>query len=121
MKSILKIIVAALAISAVSFAMAANPAKDSGGKKGWQNFCSEFKKTCNGFHNKGSAEYTEGNVGTDKHNCKCLINTFYKDALHDFDKNVCERHGLKHSAVISGLSAQMKMQGGGSSTCYVNH
>ncbi len=120
MKPFLKII-AAVAISAVSFAMAANPAKDSGGKKGWQNFCTAFKKTCNGFSHQGGAEYTEGNVGTDKHNCKCLINTFQKDALHDFNKNVCEAHGLKHSEVISGLSMQMKAQGGGSSTCYVNH
>jgi hypothetical protein len=47
MKSIIKIIVAALAISAVGFAMAnANPAKGANGKPGYQAFCEELKKDC---------------------------------------------------------------------------
>jgi hypothetical protein len=91
MKSFIKIIVAALAIGSISFAMAANPAKGANGLPGYQAFCAALKSDCS---KTPLCSYKESYAG--KKDMSCRAEAYGdKEAISKFDK-MCEGRGLKH-------------------------
>ena len=108
---------AALCVSTGALAQAhSNPAKDSGGQPGYQNFCKAFKADCNANNGQGWA-YTEKNPGTKNMGCKCVGYAVDNKTLKMFN-DMCINRGLAHSWVNDPASLQRRVQGGGGSACW---